>query len=85
MKKNKYIPQEDLCKTCEHFWLDFPMPLDKYIAHCTVLDKNGGGLLDDVVDYPCLKCPFNSYNMKADTKMRTCDKLEMEKLYGEEY
>lgn len=76
---------KDLCKTCEHYWLDFPLPLDKYIAHCEVLDKIGGGLLDEVVEYPCLKCPFNSYNMKADAKMRTCDKIEMEKLYGEEY
>ena len=77
--------EKDLCKTCEHFWLDFPMPLDKHIAHCEILDKKGGGLLDDVVEYPCLKCPFDSYHRKVDTKMRTCDKLEMEKLYGEEY
>ena len=40
--------------------------------------------MDDVVEYPCLKCPFDSYHRKVDTKMRTCDKLEMEKLYGEE-
>jgi len=79
---------KDLCKTCEHYWLDFPMPLDRYIARCEVLDKLGKGgskLLDDVVEYPCLKCPFDSYSKKADVKMRTCDKLEMEKLYGEEY
>ena len=55
---------KDLCETCERFWLDFPMPLDKYIAHCEVLDKKGGGLLDDVVEHPCLKCPFNSYSKK---------------------
>lgn len=58
--------EKDLCKTCEHFWLDFPMPLDKHIAHCEVLDKKGGGLLDDVVEYPCLKCPFNSYLKKEE-------------------
>lgn len=44
------------------------------------------GLLKTLMDeYPCLKCPFDSYSRKVDTKMRTCDKLEMEKLYGEEY
>lgn len=58
-------PQEkDLCKKCSHFWLDFPTPLDRCIPHCDVLDKSGGGLLDDVVDYPCLECPFNSYSEK---------------------
>ncbi len=53
--------QKDLCKTCGRFWLDFPMPLDHYEAHCEVLDNNGGGLLDDKVSYPCLECPFNAY------------------------
>lgn len=67
---NEYLKEvdkeKDLCQTCEHFWLDFPMPLDKHIAHCEVLDKKGGGLLDDVVEYPCLKCPFNSYSKKEE-------------------
>ena len=58
--------EKDLCKTCKHFWLDFPMPLDHYVAHCEVLDERGGGLLDDVVAYPCLECPFNSYAKKEE-------------------
>lgn len=59
--------EKDLCKTCEHFWLDFPMPLDKYIAHCEILDKKPGhNVMDEVVPYPCLECPFNSYSKKED-------------------
>lgn len=49
---------KDLCKDCEHYWLDFPLPLDRYVGHCTML---GLKELDDVVPYPCLKCPFDSY------------------------
>lgn len=54
--------EKDLCKTCEHYWLDFPLPLDRYIPHCDVLDKKGGSI--DDVPYPCLKCPCNSYSKK---------------------
>lgn len=57
---------KDLCKSCKHFWLDFPIPTEIYIAHCEVLDKNDGGLLDEVVKYPCIKCPFNAYKAKSD-------------------
>lgn len=60
MKQKK----QDICKTCEHYWLDFPLPLDRYISHCEVLDKNGGGSMDEIIPYPCLKCPFNSYSEK---------------------
>ena len=57
--------EKDLCRTCEHYWLDFPMPLDKYIAHCEILDKTpGNNVMDEVVPYPCLECPFNSYSKK---------------------
>ena len=53
---------KDLCKSCEHSWLDFPLPCEQYIPHCEVLDKKpGGGNLDEAVPYPCSKCPFNSY------------------------
>ena len=78
--------EKDLCRTCEHHWLDFPLPLNGFIAHCEILDrKPGNNNMDEIVPYPCLECPFDSYHRKVDTKMRTCDKLEMEKLYGEEY
>lgn len=49
------------------------------------VEQKGGKLLDDAVEYSCLKCTFDLYHRKADIRMRTCDKLEMEKLYGEEY
>lgn len=59
--------EKDLCHSCEHYWLDFPMPLDRYIPHCEVLDKMPGkGSMDDEVDYPCLNCPFNSYSKKQE-------------------
>ena len=63
---NRYEPTEDLCKTCEHYWLDFPLPLDHYEPHCEVLDRKGGKKMDEAVPYPCLKCPFNSYARKND-------------------
>ncbi len=58
-EKNK-----DLCKTCEHNWTDFPMPLDRYVSHCDILDEKYGligTIMDEKVPYPCLKCPFDSY------------------------
>ena len=58
--------EKDLCKTCRRYWLDFPMPLDRFVSHCEVLDRRGGGLLDDVVGYPCLECPFDSYIGKEE-------------------
>lgn len=62
MDKNK-----DLCKTCEHYWTDFPLPLDRVISHCEILDEKYGleaTNMDAKVPYPCLKCPFNSYSPK---------------------
>lgn len=57
--------EKDLCQTCEHYWVDFPMPLEQYISHCDVLDGMlGKGSMDDEVDYPCLECPFNAYKKK---------------------
>jgi len=54
---------KDLCKTCTHFWTDFPMPLDYAICHCDKVDeKYGFKSMSDYVSYPCLKCPFDSYN-----------------------
>ena len=55
----------DLCKKCEHYWQDFPMPLDGYISHCEELDKKPHkGEMDDIVPYPCTECPFNAYTPK---------------------
>lgn len=57
--------KQDLCKNCEHYWQDFPMPLEQVISHCEILDmKPGNKSMDDVVPYPCLKCPFDSYTKK---------------------
>ena len=57
--------EKDICQTCEHFWLDFPMPLDHAEAHCDVLDgKVGLKGLDEEVAFPCLECPFDSYSEK---------------------
>lgn len=53
---------KDLCKTCEHYWQDFPLPLDHIESHCEILDaKNGLKPMDGVISYPCLECPFNCY------------------------
>jgi hypothetical protein len=58
---------KDLCKTCEHYWLDFPLPLDSVVAHCEILDEEFGlssSNMDERVEYPCLECPFNYYIKK---------------------
>lgn len=62
---------EDLCKTCEHYWKDFPMPLDEVICHCEIIDNKYGlyksskeHKMDELVPFPCLKCPFDSYSKK---------------------
>ena len=57
-KENK-----DLCKTCTHYWIDFPMPLERVEPHCEIADNKRIDM-DDVVPYPCVKCPFNSYSKK---------------------
>lgn len=59
--------ENDICQKCGHYWLDFPMPLDKYIPHCEVMDSDPKYYrqeMDDVVPYPCLECPFNSFSKK---------------------
>ena len=62
-EKNK-----DLCKTCEHYWTDFPLPLDHVVSHCEILDEKKGLSADmnSEVPYPCLKCPFNCYKKKGN-------------------
>ena len=57
---------KDLCKTCEHYWKDFPYPLEYIVPHCEILDKRDGlsANMNENVPYPCLKCPFNSYKKK---------------------
>lgn len=59
---------KDLCKTCEHHWLDFPIKPEKhYVPHCEIVDERRGFKnMDDFVDYPCLKCPFDSYIKKKE-------------------
>ena len=60
--------QKDLCKTCENYWTDFPLPLEQAESHCTVADeKVGFGKMDEVVPYPCLECPFNCYSKKKES------------------
>ena len=59
------MEEKDLCKICEHYWQDFPMPLEQVISHCEILDRKSGiKSMDDVVSYPCLKCPFDSYKKR---------------------
>lgn len=59
------IKDKDLCSTCAHMWKDFPMPLEKVIPHCEVADRiEGFKSLDELVAYPCLTCPYNSYKEK---------------------
>lgn len=55
--------EKDICKTCKNYWLDFPLPLDRCVPHCMVLDKDytNDKTMDEVVSYPCTKCPFDSY------------------------
>ena len=58
---------EDLCKTCEYYWVDFPMPLDHYEPHCQIIDEKynfSAEKFAELVPYPCLKCPFNCYTSK---------------------
>ncbi len=55
----------DLCKTCNHYWVDFPLPLENVVPHCSIADeKVGFGKMDEVVPYPCVECPFNCYSKK---------------------
>lgn len=57
--------KEDLCKSCENYWIDFPLPLEDAIPHCSIVDEREGFKnMDEVVSYPCAKCPFNCYKKK---------------------
>lgn len=76
-QKKKSNKDKDICQKCEHFWLDFPLPLDCYIPHCEELDKKtnliydpikGSKSMDEIVEYPCLKCPFDSYSKMRNVK-----------------
>lgn len=59
------MKQKDLCKTCVHYWQDFPIPLDHIESHCEIVDKKlGYDKMDKVVPYPCTKCPFDCYSKK---------------------
>ncbi len=62
-KENK---NNDLCKTCKHYWQDFPLPLEAVISHCDILDEKYGfeANMNEKVPYPCLKCPFDCYIKK---------------------
>lgn len=57
--------EKDLCKSCKHYWIDFPLPLDHCEAHCMIVDtKMPRVKMDEVVEYPCIKCPFGEYSEK---------------------
>lgn len=57
--------KNDLCKTCENYWTDFVVrPEKQYIARCNKIGL--GKCLDEVVPYPCIKCPFDSYVEKEN-------------------
>ena len=56
--------EKDICQHCKHYWIDFRVTPEKvYIACCDVLiNKRGWRVnMDEVVSYPCEKCPFDSY------------------------
>ena len=56
---------KDLCSSCKHHWTDFHLPLEEAIPHCDFVDeKHGFVCMDEIVSYPCTKCPFNSYVQK---------------------
>jgi hypothetical protein len=70
---------KDLCKTCSHYWTDYPLhimdkqlfdrPLlsEEYYPHCEIADKSiGYNTMNEVVPYPCLECPFNCYSKKKE-------------------
>lgn len=70
-KKRKEAQEEmrkqDLCRTCKHCWEDFPMPPERYVTHCEILDRKVGIInrnLNEVVPYPCVQCPFDCYSRK---------------------
>ena len=58
MEQEKY----DLCTTCENYWVDALPPITSFESHCKIMDKKEiKGSIDDIVPYPCKKCPLDSY------------------------
>lgn len=65
------MEEKDLCLKCRHLWYDFPLPLDAYIPHCDIADeKEGFRPLYEIVPYPCIKCPYDSYADKNDKQSK---------------
>lgn len=61
--------KKDICKTCQNYWTDFPLPLDHYEPHCKIIDEKynfSAEKFAELVPYPCLKCPFNCYIEKIE-------------------
>ena len=61
------LTQKDLCKTCKHYWVDFPTPLDHYEPHCEIIDEKynfSAEKFAELVPFPCLECPFKCYIKK---------------------
>ena len=58
------IQKKDICQKCENYWLDFPVPFECYESHCLIIDKDSrfiGKVMSEIVPFPCLECPFDSY------------------------
>ena len=61
------IRNKDICLKCKNYWLDFPEPFECYESHCLIIDKDSrfiGKIMSEIVPFPCLKCPFDSYMNK---------------------
>lgn len=62
---SKEDKEKDICQHCKHYWVDFCITPEKvYLPCCEVLDstrRTFGKNMDEIVSYPCLKCPFDSY------------------------
>ena len=58
------IQKKDICQKCKNYWLDFPVPFEYYESHCLIIDKDSrfiGKVMSEIVPFPCLECPFDSY------------------------
>ena len=59
--------EKDLCKSCSNYWVDFPLPLEQSVSHCAIVDEKYGissNKMNEIVPYPCTKCPFDCYSKK---------------------
>lgn len=55
---------KDLCKTCKHYWVNFPLHGDVE-CHCEIADERFfPNTMEILVPDPCLECPFNCYKKK---------------------